>query len=131
MVAADLFYLKGTDYLVIVDYFSRYSEVHKLGSTTAESVVINTLKATFARHGIPEILRSDNGPQSRSKEFAEFATKCKFKHTTSSSLFLSSNGQEERRVKTVKHLLKKTSDLSLHYTLVQGHSVAMVWKVTS
>ena len=29
-VAADLFQIKGADYLVIVDYFSRYPEVYKL-----------------------------------------------------------------------------------------------------
>ena len=108
-VAADLFYLRGTDYLVIVDYFSRYPEVHKLRSTTTESVV-NTLKTAFARHGIPEILRSDNGPQFRSKEFAEFANRYQFSHTTSSPLFPSSNGQAERAVKTVKRLLKKADD---------------------
>ena len=37
-VAADLFHLKGEDYLVLVDYFSRYPEVHKLKSTTSQSV---------------------------------------------------------------------------------------------
>ena len=61
-VATDLFQLKGADYLVIVDYFSRYPEVHKLTRTTSQSV-INSLKTVFARHGIPETLRTDNGPQ--------------------------------------------------------------------
>ena len=43
-------------------YYSRYQEVFKLTSTTSDHIVA-TLKSTFARHGIPEVLRSDNGPQ--------------------------------------------------------------------
>lgn len=78
-VATDLFNLKGTEYLVIVDYFSRYPEVHQLRSTTTQSIV-NTLKTAFARHGIPEVLRSDNGPQFSSHEFAEFANRYQFMH---------------------------------------------------
>ena len=108
-VAADLFNLKGEEYLVIVDYFSRYPEVHKLKSTTIQSIV-NTLKTAFARHGIPEILRSDNGPQFSSHEFAEFANRYQFTHTTSSPHFPASNGQAERTVKTVKNLLKNADD---------------------
>ena len=55
-VVADLFQLKGANYLVIVDYFSRYPEVHKLTTTTSQSI-INSLKTVFAHHGIPETLR--------------------------------------------------------------------------
>ena len=108
-VAADIFNLKGEEYLVIVDYFSRYPEVQKLKSTTTQSVV-NILKAAFARHGIPETFRSDNGPQFSSQEFAKFADKYQFQHTTSSPHFPSSNGQAERAVQTVKNLLKNSND---------------------
>ena len=108
-VAADLFQLKGSEYLVIVDYFSRYPEVHKLTTTTSQSI-INSLKTAFARHGIPETLRTDNGPQFSSQEFAEFAKQYDFTHTTSSPHFPASNGQAERAVQTVKHLLKNTDD---------------------
>lgn len=59
-IAADLFSLKGTEYLLVVDYFSHYPEVIQLRPTTSQSV-INSLKAIFARHGIPELLRTDNG----------------------------------------------------------------------
>ena len=45
-----------------------------------------------------------------SKEFAEFANRWQFTHTTSSPLFPSSNGQAEPAVKAVKHLLKKADD---------------------
>lgn len=73
VVGTDLFEIQGVHYLLTVDYFSHYPEVTRLTSTTS-GVVISALKSTFARHGIPEVLRSDNGPQYASQEFAEFAS---------------------------------------------------------
>ena len=108
-VAADLFHLKGEEYIVVVDYFSRFPEVKKLKATTSQSI-INVLKTMFSRYGIPEELRSDNGPQFSSQEFAEFAKKYQFTHSTSSPHFPASNGQAERAVQTVKNLLKNSSD---------------------
>ena len=70
-LAADLFQLKTTMYLAVVDYFSRYVEVAKLGTTTSNQV-IQTLKDIFSRHGVPEILVSDNGPQFSSQEMRKF-----------------------------------------------------------
>ena len=77
-VATDLFTLTGTCYLVVVDYFSRYPEVIQLRSTTSGSVV-EALKAIFARHGIPETVVSDNGPQYASEEFSKLAAEYSFK----------------------------------------------------
>ena len=37
------------------------------------SEVVRTLKSIFARHGIPEKIRSDNGPPFDSGEYARFA----------------------------------------------------------
>ena len=108
-VATDLFHQDGKDYIVIVDYFSRFPEIKRLKSTTTQSVV-NTLKTTFARYGIPEVVRSDNGPQFSSQEFTQFAEKYNFKHITSSPHFPASNGQAERAVQTVKKLLKDAND---------------------
>ena len=108
-VATDLFHLDGKDYIVLVDYFSRFPEVKRLQTTTTQSVV-NTLKTMFARYGIPEVVRSDNGPQFSSKEFSQFAEKYNFQHITSSPHFPASNGQVERAVQTVKKLLKNAED---------------------
>ena len=72
VLATDLFELKGDHYLLVSDYFSRYLEVVRLATTTSSSV-IRALKMIFSRYGIPEVLRSDNGPQYASKEFEEFA----------------------------------------------------------
>ncbi|CAI5671962.1 unnamed protein product [Oreochromis niloticus] len=105
-VASDLFTWRGRDYLVVVDYYSRYFEVERLFSTTAGSV-IKKLKAIFARHGIPEKLISDNGPQYSSREFKDFAVTWDFVHTTSSPLYPQSNGLAKRTVKTAKSVLDK------------------------
>ena len=59
-------------YLLIVDYFSRYIEVARLNRTTAGDVILHT-KAVFARHGIPEVVVSDNGPQFSSEAYTSFA----------------------------------------------------------
>ena len=103
------FELNRLNYLLVVDYFSRYPEVIQLTSTTSASV-ISALKSVFARHGIPEIVRSDNGPQYSSSEFGSFASSYGFQHLTSSPRFPQSNGQAERSVQTVKNLLKKSDD---------------------
>ena len=108
----DLFVLNGATYLLVVDYYSRFPEVIQLRLTTSLSV-INALKATFAHYGIPETLVSDNGPQYSSTEFAEFAANYGFVHTTSSPHYPQSNGHAERAVKTVKKLLKESSDQCL------------------
>lgn len=108
-VASDLFYLKGENYLVMVDYFSRYPEVIKLRSTTSSSV-IDALKAVFSRHGIPQTLITDNGPQYSSDEFAKFAASYNFSHVTSSPYYPQSNGCAERAVQTAKNLLKESAD---------------------
>ena len=105
-VASDLFEWKQTVYLLMVDYYSRYIEIARLSRTTTAEVVSH-LKSIFARHGIPEIFISDNGPQYASREFEEFA---KFRYVTSSPYFLQANGEAERAVGTIKGLLKKGGD---------------------
>ena len=104
-VGSDLFTLKGVNYLVVVDYFSRYPEVTTLKTTTSDAV-ISAMKATFARHGVPETVVSDNGPQYSSQEFADFAKSYNFTHKASSPHYPQSNGHVERAVKTVKGLLR-------------------------
>lgn len=105
----DLFDYKGSTYLLIIDYYSRYIEIAKLSKTTAGDV-INHCKSIFARHGIPEMVISDNGPQFAAESFKEFAQGYNFDHVTSSPYYPQSNGELERAVKTIKDLLKKEGD---------------------
>ena len=110
MIATDLFELGGRDYLLVVDYFSRFVEIGAMTRSKTSSEVIRVLKAIFARHGIPEEIRSDNGPQYASAEFAQFSKDWGIKHSTSSPRFPQANGEAERAVKTVKSILKKEKD---------------------
>jgi len=60
--ALDLCEHNRNNYLVISDYYSRFLEVLHLSSTTSRQV-IQRLKATFVRFGIPDEMVSDNSPQ--------------------------------------------------------------------
>lgn len=108
-VGTDMFFFRRSTYLLVVDYCSSYVEVARLETTDSSSVILH-LKSIFARHGIPETVISDNGPQYSSFEFAQFARAQGFEHITSSPRFPQSNGKSERAVQTVKNLLKKAVD---------------------
>ena len=108
-VATDLFQWKDSTYLLLVDYYSRYIEIARLDRTTATEV-ITRMKSIFARHGIPEVVVSDNGPQFSCQSFMEFAKDYQFHHATSSPYYPQGNGEAERAVKTIKDLLRKSSD---------------------
>lgn len=64
----------------------------------------------FARHGIPETVICDNGPQYSADLYATFARKYGFEHVTSSPLYSQGNGEPERAVKIIKGLLCKLGD---------------------
>ena len=57
----DIFTFSGKDYLLIVDYYSKYPEVSHLATKTT-ACVISHLKTCFARHGTPDTVIADNMP---------------------------------------------------------------------
>ena len=79
-------------------------------STSTSNDVITHLKSIFARHGIPQTVMSDNGPQYAAAAFVKFAQEYGFAHITSSPRYPQSNGAAERAVRTVKSLLDKNGD---------------------
>ncbi|XP_044183257.1 uncharacterized protein K02A2.6-like [Acropora millepora] len=106
-VAVDLLQLRNKDFLITVDYYSGFYEVQSI-QTTRASAVIQVLKSQFARHGIPQTVVSDNGPQFACDEFKTFAAAWEFHHVTSSPH--KSNGRAEAAVKACKSLIKKTEE---------------------
>ena len=128
-MGVDFFAFKGSSYLLLIDYYSRYVEMSKLHSTTS-AAVIQHMKSIYTRHGIPEILVSDNGPQFSAEIFTQFTQNFDFQHQTNSPNFPQGNGEIERAVKTVKSMLEKATDpyiglLSYRTTpLANGYSPA-------
>lgn len=106
VVAADIFHMRNKNYLLVVDYYSKFVEVVTLYDLRS-STVISQLKSIFARHGIPKKFISDNALQFMSSEFASFRSDWEFEHVTSSPYYARSNGLAERNVQTVKNLLEK------------------------
>ena len=132
-VGADLFELQGQHYLLLVDYYSNFFELARLGSNTRATCVIDAMRSQFARHGSPEVLFSDNGPQFSCREFRTFTQLWDIEHVTSSPQYPQSNGQAERAIGTVNNLMKKAledgSDVQLalqsfRNTVREGYSAS-------
>ena len=98
--------VSGKMYFVLVDAYSKYPEVIQMRSTTAEATV-RVLREIFSRHGLCEILVTDNGPQFTSNEFADFCATNGILHRTSSTYKPSTNGQAERVVQVLKSALRQ------------------------
>ena len=106
VIGTDLFEFRGRNYLVTTDYYSNFFEVDRLYNTTSKEDICR-LKAHLARHGMPDRLVSDNGPQFTSEEFRQFADAYEFQHGTSSPDYPQSNGKSENAVKTAKRIMEK------------------------
>ena len=86
----------SSDYLlVVIDEHSRFPEVEIVKSTSAKSV-IPRLDAIFARQGIPNELKTDNGPPFNGVEFSNFAKYLGFHHRKVQPLWPRANGEAER-----------------------------------
>ena len=91
----------GKMLLVIVDAHSKWIEAHIVASTST-SAAIDKLRQTFATHGLPETIVSDNDTAFTSSEFREFMQRNGIHHLTSAPYHPSSNGLAERAVQTVR-----------------------------
>ena len=105
-LGTDLFEIKGRQYLILSDYYSRFPIVKELKSVTSE-VVKDVIEEACSTFGRPDEIRSDNGPQYSSHTFKEFCKRWDIKHTTSSPHYAQSNGYIERQVRWIKSTIKK------------------------
>ena len=105
-VGADLFELGQQNFLILVDYWSSYFKVQEVKQITS-TTVITTCKVQFARHGIPDVLITDNRTQFSSSVFVKFAEAWKFEQKISSLHHRQSSRKAENAIKICKNLLKK------------------------
>ena len=95
----------GEYIMVVTDEFSRFPKVEILTSTSARAV-IPKLDAIFARQGIPEVLKSDNGPPFNGLEFKNFADYLGFNHRRITPHWPKANGEAERLIQTLSKSIK-------------------------
>ena len=91
--------------MVVIDHYSRFPVVEVLRSTSSK-VVIPCLDKVFSEYGIPDVLRSDNGPPFNSREFNEFSKYLGFVHRKVTPYWPRANGEVERFMRTIKKVIK-------------------------
>ena len=92
-------------FMVISDDFSRYPVVETVDNLTARAV-LPVLDKVLGEFGIPDVIKSDNGPPFNSRAFSDFATAKGFKHRKITPLWPRANAEAERFMKTVKKTMK-------------------------
>ena len=102
---------KGKMWLLLIDAFSKWPEIHEMKSTTAEAT-ISKLKHIFAAQGLPERIISDNGPQFTASEFQQFCNSRGIVHSTIAPYHPRSNGEVKRLVATFKNSIEKANPSS-------------------
>jgi len=107
-VGMDLFDFQGSQYLLVVCYYSNFPFVRLMKSTTS-SAVIAYLRTLFAEHGTPDVVFCDQGPQFHSAEFRQFSTTFGFGIEHSSPRYPQANGFIESMVKVIKDLFDRAS----------------------
>lgn len=84
--------------MVAIDAYSRFPEVDIVHSTKAAST-ISKLERIFATHGIPTIIKSDNGPPFTSHEFHAYITEIGVKHQKITPHWPQANSEAENFMK--------------------------------
>lgn len=105
-VHLDFFDALSRRFLLLVDAFSRWTEIFPMQKTDASHVVA-ILRKIFLTFGNPILIVTDNGPPFSSKEFHEFCTSSSIKLIKSPPYHPASNGICERWVQSSKILFKK------------------------
>ncbi|XP_026672572.1 uncharacterized protein K02A2.6-like [Ceratina calcarata] len=105
-VGMDIFHFCNAEWLLVIDYFSKFVEVMKLESMHSTTIVAK-LKSIFSIFGIPKRVISDNGTHFNNINVKEFAETWNFEHITSSPIYPKSNGMVERHIATIKNMFKK------------------------
>lgn len=101
-------YPSGDYCLVVIDEYSRFPVVELVKSTSNHSV-IPVLDKIFATHGMPDRLKTDNGPPFQSYQFRRFMEYCGIKHRRITPLWPRSNAQSENFMKPLNKAIKSAT----------------------
>lgn len=91
--------------MVIIDDYSRFPIINIIRSTSSEEVN-QTLNRVFTLFGIPEEIKSDNGPPFNSEKFSVYWKNRGCHHRKITPLWPEANGTAERFMKTLEKTIR-------------------------
>ena len=98
----------GGHLLVVIDDYSRFPVVEIITSTSSEAVIPH-LDRIFSLFGVPEKVRTDNGPPFNSETFRLFAQYLGFAHRKITPRWPQANGEAERFMRVLKKTLRTST----------------------
>ena len=98
MVIADISMINNKTLRCIVDYYSKYPIVKKVGSLAVDDDLVQMAKMAFAEYGLPKNIVSDTGMNFTSEKFREFCRLMNIQHSITSSYHNQSNSQVEASI---------------------------------
>jgi len=101
----DILNFKNRDYLVIMDYYSKWLELKQISYKHAKEI-IKILNQVFAYHGFPDVIIADN-VTFNCIEFRNYLNSMNADLITSSPNHARSNGMAEKAVGISRNLLRK------------------------
>ena len=106
MIATDLFEIKGTHYLVVLDLYTGFPWYKRFNKVPDTPMVTEALNDIFLVWGYPRHIRCNSGCQYRG-DFKRFCKEMYITDHTTSAFNHESNGEAEKAVSRVKDLMKK------------------------
>ena len=98
----------GTNWLIMIDAYSKYPCIHATSSTSTRATV-DLLEEDFSHFGYPHAIVTDNAPTFLSEEFQTWCRERGITHLTGAPYHPATNGAAERLVQTFKQSMRKTS----------------------
>ena len=95
----------GQYLLVVIDAYSWFPEVDIVHSTAAKGT-ISKLERILSTHGIPVVIRSDNGPPFTSSEFESYMAEIGVKHQRITQLWPQANSEAENFMKPLTKTIR-------------------------
>lgn len=98
----------GKRYIVIaVDHFTKWVEIRAIESNDAQSIASFFHEDVICRHGVPEILTTDQGTEFINELLSILTNTYHIRHIKTTTYHPQGNGQVERTNKTIKDILAK------------------------
>ena len=98
----------GSNWLVMVDAYSKYPCIHPTTSTSSKATT-DLLEQDFAHFGYPHTIVTDNSTSFLSEEFQTWCRERGIVHLTGAPYHPATNGAAERMVQTFKQALSKST----------------------